>query len=219
VSSSEKISVILADDHPVFRQGLLRILESSGEFSIVGETGNGKEAIRLISDKQPDVAVLDISMPGLDGLAVVRETLKDESCMTEFVILTMYSEEVYFTEAMDLGVKGYLLKESATNDILECIRSVADGTPYVSPAVSQFLLRRRTRFRTQSRRASIDDLTTQEKRVLKLLSFNKTSKEIAAALSISIRTVQNHRSNICEKLSLQGYHKLLHFAIENKSFL
>lgn len=213
------MTIILADDHPLFRQGMLRVLEHDADISVLGETGNGKDALRLVLEKKPDIAVLDISMPGMEGIDVVKEAMKDNSCSTEFVILTMYQEEAYFTEAMDAGVKGYLLKDSAPSDILACIQSVADGIPYVSPLVSHYLVRRTTRRQPRNAKPSIDDLTAQERRVLKLLSQNKTSREIAGDLGISIRTVQHHRNNICTKLNLEGYNKLLQFALENRSSL
>jgi DNA-binding NarL/FixJ family response regulator len=215
----KKTTIVLADDHPAFRQGLLRILERETSFTVLAEAGDGAEALRLILDKHPDVAVLDISMPSLEGLDVVKEALKDESCLTEFVILTMFKEEAYFTEAMDLGVNGYLLKDSAPNDILACIKAVADGMPYVSPLVSHYLVRRTSKLRPANKRPSLDDLTAQERRVLKLLSQNKTSREIAEDLGISVRTVQHHRSNICTKLDLQGYNRLLQFVLEHKHHL
>lgn len=210
------MTIVLADDHPLFRQGLLRTVEHDPLVSVVGEAGNGTEALRLVLDMKPDIAVLDISMPGMEGLDVVKAAMKDDSCMTEFIILTMFTEEAYFTEAMDIGVKGYLLKDSAPADILACIKSVADGMPYVSPLVSHYLVRRTTKLARRNPKPSLDDLTQQERRVLKLLSQNKTSREIADDLSISVRTVQHHRNNICTKLNLEGYNRLLQFALEHK---
>jgi DNA-binding NarL/FixJ family response regulator len=214
-----RTTIILADDHPVFRQGLVRILERAADLKILGETGDGTEALSLILDKKPDIAVLDISMPGMEGLEVVKSAYRNTSCLTEFIILTMFKEEAYFTEALDIGVKGYLLKDSAPSDILSCVRAVADGIPYVSPLVSHYLVKRNTALMPRHKRSSIDDLSAQEVRVLKLLSQNKTSREIADELFISVRTVQHHRSNICSKLNLEGYNKLLLFAIENKNRL
>jgi DNA-binding NarL/FixJ family response regulator len=214
-----RVTVVLADDHPVFRQGLRQVLERAPDLSVVGETGNGKEALDLILQHKPDIALLDISMPDMEGLDVVKSAVKDETCLTEFVILTMFKEEAYFTEAMDLGVKGYLLKDSAPTEVLACLRAVSDGRPYVSPLVSHYLLKRTAKLRPEGRLPSIDDLTTQERRVMKLLSQNKTSREIADELFISVRTVQHHRSNICTKLNLEVYNKLLLLAIEHKDRL
>ncbi len=211
-------TIILADDHPMIRQGLRNVLSLEPSLRIVGETGDGNEALRLIVETQPDIAVLDISMPSMTGLDIVKKILSNDSFPTEVVILTMYKEEAYFTEAMDLGVKGYLLKDSAPNEIVSCIRTVSDGRSYVSPLMSHYLVKR-TVFPRHQRAPSLADLTNQERRVMKLLVHNLTSREIADELHVSIRTVQHHRSNICAKLGLEGYNKLLLFAFEHKDQL
>ena len=213
------MKIFIADDHPIFRQGLLKIMEGDPELEIVGESGDGEEALQLIRSLSPDIAVLDISMPGLSGLEIVSEVQK-ESLKVEFIILTMFDEEEYFDEAMDYGVKGYLLKENAASDLLSCLKSVAQGKYYVSPNISEYLINRNVRVKELSKNTpALSGLTQMEKRVLKLIADNKTSKEIAAELFISYRTVQNHRTNICNKLDFKGHHKLLLFALENKSLL
>ncbi|TDI89814.1 MAG: response regulator transcription factor [Caldithrix sp.] len=213
------MKIFIADDHPIFRQGLLKIMEGDPELEIVGESGDGEEALQLIRSLCPDIAVLDISMPGMSGLEIVSEVQK-ESLKVEFIILTMFDEEEYFDEAMDSGVKGYLLKENATSDLLSCLKSVAQGKYYVSPSISEYLLNRNTRVKELNKSSpALSGLTQMEKKVLRLIADNKTSKEVAAELFISYRTVQNHRTNICNKLDLKGHHKLLQFALENKSLL
>lgn len=213
------MKIFIADDHPIFRQGLLKIMEGDPELEIVGESGDGEEALQLIRSLCPDIAVLDISMPGMSGLEIVSEVQK-ESLKVEFIILTMFDEEEYFDEAMDSGVKGYLLKENATSDLLSCLKSVAQGKYYVSPSISEYLLNRNTRVKALNKSSpALSGLTQMEKKVLRLIADNKTSKEVAAELFISYRTVQNHRTNICNKLDLKGHHKLLQFALENKSLL
>ena len=213
------MKIFIADDHPIFRQGLLTIMEGDPEIEIVGESGDGEEALQLIRSLCPDIAVLDISMPGMSGLEIVSEVQK-ESLKVEFIILTMFDEEEYFDEAMDSGVKGYLLKENATSDLLSCLKSVAQGKYYVSPSISEYLLNRNTRVKELNKSSpALSGLTQMEKKVLRLIADNKTSKEVAAELFISYRTVQNHRTNICNKLDLKGHHKLLQFALENKSLL
>ena len=213
------MKIFIADDHPIFRQGLLKIMEGDPELEIVGESGDGEEALQLIRSLCPDIAVLDISMPGMSGLEIVSEVQK-ESLKVEFIILTMFDEEEYFDEAMDSGVKGYLLKENATSDLLSCLKSVAQGKYYVSPSISEYLLNRNTRVKELNKSSpALIGLTQMEKKVLRLIADNKTSKEVAAELFISYRTVQNHRTNICNKLDLKGHHKLLQFALENKSLL
>lgn len=213
------MKVFIADDHPIFRQGLLKIMEGDPFFEIIGESGDGEKALHAIRDLRPDIAVLDISMPGMSGLEIVKHVQKD-GLKTEFVILTMFTEEEYFDEAMDCGVKGYLLKENASSDLLNCLKSVTEGKYYVSPSMSEYLIKRNARIKDLNKTVpSLGDLTEMERRVLKLIGENKTSKEIAAELFISYRTVQNHRNNICQKLDLKGHHKLLQFALENKTLI
>jgi len=212
-------TVLIADDHPVFRHGLAQLLGSSKEFSVVAEAGDAESALLLMEQKRPAIAVLDISMPGKSGLDAVK--IADERNLeVEFVILTMFHDEVYFHRAMDLGVKGYVLKESALNDLLACLRAVADGRTYVSPLVSHYLVKRNEQLRSlYASQPSMSELTPMERRVLKLIAENNTSREIGDTLHISYRTVQSHRTNICNKLNLQGYNRLLQFALENKASL
>ena len=207
--------VVIVDDHPIFRQGLGKVIEGCAQFELVGQAGDGKEAIELLERIRPDIAVVDIAMPLMDGLDVIR-TASARSLECDFIVLTMYKEEEYFKEAMDLGVKGYLLKESASSDLLQCLNSVAAGKHYISPAMSDYLLLASSR---QGGEATIQSLSPTERRILKLIAENKTSKEIAEELYVSFRTVQNHRAHICEKLKLEGYNKLLQFALEHKSLL
>jgi len=214
-----KVRLILADDHPVVRHGFKEIIEKDEKYQIIAECGNGMEALSLLRELEPDIAVLDISMPDLNGLQIVK-TIKSENAKTEFIILTMYEEEEYFDEAMNAGVKGYILKESALTDLLGAVQSVSDGKYFISPAISDYVIRRNKNIRNvKSSLPSVDELTTVERKVLKLISENKTSKEIGELLFISYKTVQNHRNNICNKFGLKGHNKLLQFALENKKFL
>jgi len=213
------MNVLIADDHTILRQGISKIIEGEPSIDVVGETGDGDEALELIRSLKPDVAVLDINMPGRSGLEIVK-ACRDTDLPTEFIILTMYKEEEYFDEALDAGVKGYILKENASSDLLDCISSVAEGKYYVSPILSEYLINRDARRKKlQKEIPALEQLTEMERKVLKLIAQNKTSKEIAAELFVSHRTVQNHRTNICNKLNLRGHNKLLQFAIENKSEL
>lgn len=214
-----EITIVVADDHPVFRKGLKDVIAADPMVRIVGEAGNGQEALKVISELQPSVAILDVDMPEMSGLDVTR-SLQETHARTDIILLTMYKEEDLFNEAMDLGVMGYILKESASSEILESIRMVASGKHFVSARMSEFLLSRSDRARTLARRLpGLEQLTTAERRVLKLISESKTSKEIADLLHISVKTVENHRSNIATKLDLRGSHSLLKFALENKSAL
>ena len=209
--------IVIADDHPILREGLIRTISVEPDFEIVGETGDGKKALELIRDLSPELAVLDISMPGMTGLEIVRKC-QQENLQTQFVILTMYKEEEYFNEALDLGVKGYILKENAAADLVECLKYVQRGKYYVSPVISEYLVHRNMSQRAlYEETPALQSLTPMERRILKLIAANKTSKEIAAGLFISYGTVQNHRTHICSKLDLKGPHKLLQFALENKT--
>ncbi len=209
----------MADDHPIVRQGLRRMIETDSLLNIVAEADDGDEALKLIAEHQPDVAVLDIDMPKKDGFAVVRELQKIKS-RVETIFLTMHSEEELFQAAMDLGVKGYILKDGAVSDIILAIKTVADGRPFISPALSALLLQRRRRMEELEReQPGLHLLTPTEKRILKLIAEDKSSKEIGEELFISYRTVETHRANICRKLNLQGSLSLLKFAIAHKSEL
>jgi DNA-binding NarL/FixJ family response regulator len=173
----------------------------------------------LIQEKKPDVAVLDVNLPGLSGLEIARK-LQGGRLATRIIILTMYKEEETFNRAMDLGVRGFVLKENAVQDILDGIAAVAQGEHYLSPSISGYLMHRRDRTEAlAAKKPGLDDLTKAERRVLKLVAENKTSREIGAELFISPRTVEAHRTNICEKLELHGSHSLLRFAIENRALL
>jgi DNA-binding NarL/FixJ family response regulator len=214
-----KLRVLIADDHPMFRKGLLQAVGSDNTIEIIGEAGDGLEALRLVDELKPDVAILDIEMPGLNGLQVAEEIIKRQ-LPVDIVFLTMYKEEDMFNEAMDLGVKGYVLKESAVSDIVNSIKIVASGRYFLSPSISEFLVSRSDRARLLlKKKPQLQNLTTTERKVLRSISENKTSKEIADELNISYRTVENHRSNICNKLAIHGSHSLLKFAIEHKSEL
>jgi DNA-binding NarL/FixJ family response regulator len=210
------MKILIADDHPIFRKGLLKVIEADASFEVVAETGDGAEALQLIEKLGPEVAVIDISMPGMSGLEIVKAA-REKNLPAEFIVLTMYKEEEYFNEAMDLGVKGYILKECAVTDLLEGLKRVASGKHFVSPIISEYLIDRNARLEALiQQKPALRDLTAMERRILKLIAENNTSREIAAQLYISYRTVQNHRANICAKLGLKGHNKLLQFALEHK---
>jgi len=211
------LKILLAEDHHIFRQGLVKIIESEESLEIVAEVDNGDDALRRIVELQPDVAVLDISMPGMTGLEVARKVLA-EKLKTRLVILTMYKDEDFLEEAIDLEVKGYVLKSNTADDLLKAIECAGRGESYISQLFSDVLVRRREkRKQVMLKNPNLDTLSPTEKVILKKISLNKTSKEIADEMYISFRTVQKHRANICSKLSLNGWNALLTFAVENKS--
>ncbi len=217
--SKTKLRVLIADDHPIFRKGLLLAIGNEHSIEIVGEAGDGHQALRLIEELKPDVIVLDIEMPELNGLQVAEQIIKRQ-LPVHIVFLTMYKEEDMFNEAMDLGVRGYVLKESAVSDIVKSIKTVATGKYFLSPSISEYLVNRSDRARTLLRKKpQLENLTATERKILRFISENKTSKEIGDELNISYRTVENHRSNICNKLEIHGSHSLLKFAIEHKMVL
>jgi DNA-binding NarL/FixJ family response regulator len=214
-----RIKVLIVDDHPLFRQGLRQVIAADPRFDLVGEAGDGAAAVQLIQEKKPDIAVLDVNLPKLSGLEVTRQ-LQVKRAPTRVIILTMYKEEETFNRALDLGVKGFVLKENAVEDILNSLVTVAGGEHYLSPSISSYLVRRRGRAEElAARKPGLDDLTKAERRVLKLVAEKKTSREIGAELFISPRTVEAHRANISAKLDLRGSHSLLQFALENRASL
>jgi DNA-binding NarL/FixJ family response regulator len=213
------IRLLIADDHPLLRAGLRQVIATDPQIQIVAEAADGATALELLIAQQPDVAVLDIEMPNLTGFALLRE-LRAQRHSASVIFLTMYHDEEMFNEALDLGALGYVLKDSAATDITAAIRAVAAGQPFISPAISAYLFNRATRTTALVQQLpGLNDLTPTERRVLKLIAENKTSKEIAADLFISYRTVENHRANICQKLDLKGSHSLLKFAFDHKSEL
>lgn len=209
-----KIRVFNADDHPILRKGVVDLLQSADDIEWVGSAGDGKEALEKIRAIQPDVAILDIEMPHMTGLEVARQLIT-EGIKTEFALLTLFKDESFFSHAIDAGVKGYLLKESSEDEILDCIRSVFKGYPYVNPSLTRFLIQR-----NKQEQEILDNLSTHEINILKLIAKQKTSSEIADMLFISPKTVSNHRSNISKKLNLTGEQNgLLKWAIEHRSIL
>jgi len=211
--------VVLVDDHPAFRLGVRQVIGSDPQFVIAGEASDGQAALELIRRLRPDITVVDISLPKLNGLDMMRQLVRDRP-RTRWVVLTMHQEESLFQEAMELGAVGYVLKENAADDILHCLQAVAAGDCYLSPSLSNFLLRQRqSQQALRNQTPGLDDLTPMERRILKRIAGNKTSKQIGAELFISPRTVGTHRTNISTKLGLHGSHALIQFAIEHRSEL
>jgi DNA-binding NarL/FixJ family response regulator len=219
MTSKTKTRVVIVDDHPLFRQGLRHAIEGDPRFEVVGEADQGETALEVILCEKPDVAVIDVTLPQMNGFELMGH-LRDRKCDTPVVVLTMLKDEQAFNTALNLHVTGYVLKENAAAEILNCIAAVARGESYISPSLSDFLLRRRSRAESLARkRPGLDDLTVAERRVLKRIADGKTTKEIATEFFISPRTVESHRANICEKLELTGSNRLLQFALQNREAL
>lgn len=213
------ITVLIADDHPIFRKGLRALFADSPEIAVVGETGEGSNVMELLRELKPDVLLLDLNMPGTDGIDIAA-SIQREVLPVKTIVLTMHREEEIFNKVMDLAVQGYVLKESAIPEIQEAIKAVVASNYFVSPLLSNYLLRRRAQTTSLlHHHPGLRTLTVAEKNILRLIAENKTSKEISEELSISIRTVDNHRLSICNKLDLHGTNALLRFALENKSSL
>ena len=214
-----RTTVLIVDDHPLFRNGLRQVIADDPRFELAGETGDGTVALKLIREKKPDVAVLDVNLPGLSGLEIAQQ-LQGRRIPTRLIILTMHKEEEIFNRALNLGVGGFILKENAVDEIVKAIITVAGGGHYLSSSVSSYLVRRRNREELlAAKKPGLEDLTKAERRILKLIAGKKTSREIGAELFISTRTVEAHRANIITKLELQGTHSLLQFALENRSII
>ncbi len=214
-----EISLVIADDHPIFRQGLRQVIERDPQLRVLAEAEDGEAALALLRQHTPQIVLLDLDMPRLDGFAVARQ-MQQERLSAAVIFLTMHQDEMHFNEALNLGAQGYLVKDAAAAAIVNCIKTVAAGGNYISPALSTLLLNRSRRTATlPQQQPGVDSLTLTEHRVLRLLADYKTSKEIAADLGVSARTIENHRANICAKLDLHGSHALVKFAIEHKSEL
>lgn len=212
----EKKTVIIADDHPIFRSGLRAVIESDPSLSVVAEASDGEQALDLIATKKPDLAILDYNMPKLNGFAVLEQLSKLDSDVIP-VMLTMHNDEAMFAKAFELGVRGYVLKDSASVDIVNCLHAVAQGQVYTSAAVTTYLYKR-----VSSDKKTVDglgSLTPAERKILRLIAEYKTSREIAEELSVSVRTIENHRSNISSKVGVAGSHALFKFAVQHQSEL
>ena len=216
---SEPLTIVLADDHPIFRQGLRQLLEREPIFAVLSDVGDGLSALDAIERLRPCLAVLDIDMPGMDGLAVAG-AVRERRLPTSIVCLTMHKDARFLNTALNAGVMGYVLKDGALVEIVEALKSVAAGRHYVSPQLSGHLVARHAQAGSLAEKTpGIDALSETERKVLKLLAEFKTTKEIAAALAISPRTVDRHRSNMAEKLGLNGTHALTKFAVAHSSAL
>ena len=214
----DRIDIVIADDHPLVRAGLRLVLEKTADIEVRAEAGDGSTALELVRMHQPQVAILDLEMPELSGLDVARAILSG-SPGTSVIILTMYDDEEMFNEAMDIGVSGYVLKDSASIDIVRAVRSAVRGEYFISAALSNPLRARQAKSAVAESRLGLLKLTPSERRILKLVAEQKTSGEIADILSVSQRTVDNHRTNICHKLGLNGINSLLRFALTHRGEL
>jgi two-component system, NarL family, response regulator NreC len=202
--------ILLADDHKLVRQGFKMILSAQPDMEIVGEAGNGREAVELAEKLQPDLVIMDVTMPELNGIEATRR-LVSIAPRARVLALSMHKDSVYVREILRAGARGYLLKDSADADLIAAVRAVAKGEGYLSPAVSEAVLTDYRRHVTDP----LDLLTTREREVLQMIAEGKTNKEIATTLNLSVYTVEAHRGRVMEKLNLHSSGELVRFALRN----
>ena len=207
------IRVLLADDHSIVRAGLRRIVEESGDMEVIAEAADGRETIRLVRETTPDVAVIDISMPGLDGLEVVSQ-LRGNWPDLPILILTMHEESQYVVRAIQAGAMGYMTKQSAPEQLLNAIRKINDGGRYLTDEAAEILALRIAKGTREQ--TPLDSLSMRELQVLRRLAMGHTNREIANAYSISIKTVDTYRSRLLKKLDLRNNAELSRFAMQNR---
>jgi len=207
------INVLLADDHSIVRAGLRRIVEESGDMTVVAEASNGKEAIRLVREQHPDVAVIDISMPEVGGLEVIHR-LRPEYPELPILILTMHEEQQYAVRVIEAGAMGYITKKSAPEQLVKAIRKVYAGARFLTEEAAEYLALHIAKGKTGQ--SPLDLLSARELQVLRRLALGHTNREIAEAYSISIKTVDTYRLRLLKKLQLRNNAELSRFAIQNR---
>jgi RNA polymerase sigma factor (sigma-70 family) len=210
------IRILVADDHGVVRKGLRLQLEQHADFAVVGEAVDGREAVRLAEELKPDVVIMDIAMPNLNGIEAAGQIAKKRPS-TGVVILSMHSDETYLVRALTAGAKGYLLKDNADADLARAVRAVAQGKPFFSPAIAETLLEDYLRqLQQRGLQDSYDLLTDREKEVLQLLAEGRSNKEVATLLNLSPYTVETHRTRIMQKLNLHSTADIVLYAVRKK---
>lgn len=215
----KSIRLMLADDHPVYRDGLRMMLEMDEDIEVVAEASNGRETIRVAAETQPDLVLLDINLPDMSG-ALVAEGLTKLNPAPAIMFVTMEKSGTVLQQALELDIAGYLLKNSGAREIIEAVHTVRSGEKYYSPPVAQMLVDRMKASRSiEDKVEGIGSLTPTERKVLRLVASDRTSKEIASDLGVSVRTIEGHRANITRKLGLSGAHSLVKFAFEHRDSL
>lgn len=210
------IRVLLADDHGVVRKGLRFLLERQPDMEIVGEAADGREAVRLAEAANPDIVIMDIAMPLLNGIEAAAQIVKRNPAIA-VIILSVHSDEDYLLSSLNAGAKGYLLKDSAEVDLVRAIEAVRKGTPFFSPEIAKTMLEDYMRFLQQRNlQDSYDLLTEREKEVLQLLAEGKSNKEAASILDVSVYTVDSHRTHLMQKLNLHNTAEIVLYAVRKK---
>jgi two-component system response regulator NreC len=206
------LRILLADDHTVVRQGLRKVLEERPEWQVVAEAGDGREAVRLAEQHRPDVAVVDVAMPLLNGIEATRQITK-RAPQTKVLVLSMYSDEAYVTQMLKAGATGYLLKDSADVDLLQAVQAVSQGKSFFSPAVARLMSDDYAHQRRENAVDRFESLSDREREIFQLVAEGKTNKEMAAMLFISPSTVETHRARIMEKLDLHSAAEIVLYAV------
>lgn len=209
----DKIRILLVDDHTMFRAGLRVLLDLYPDFEVVGEAGDGQEALALVREQSPDVVLMDIAMPGLDGLMATRR-IREESPQSRVIVLTQHENKEYITPALQVGASGYVLKRSADEELVSAIRAAYQGRTYLDPLVTGIVV---DDYRRRLERVPVGDpyesLTDREREVLVLVAKGRTNREIAELLHISPKTVDFHRTNLMRKLDMHSRTELTRYAI------
>ena len=214
------MQILLADDHPIFRKGLKALIEDSYEYCVVKEVENGEDAMKILMEESFSICILDIDMPEKSGIDVLR-FIRERDLKVKPIILTMHNDELFFNEAFNEGAFGFLLKEDSSIEIAECMNNIIAGMPFVSKKLASFLENRSTfTSKMNEIRSAINSLSNAEFNTLKLVSVNKTSKEISELLFVTEKSVENYRSRICKKLNISGgSNSLYKWCVENKSHI
>ncbi|QOJ27487.1 MAG: response regulator transcription factor [Ignavibacteriales bacterium] len=213
----KKVTILLADDHPIVRHGMRAVLTSLEGMEVIAEAKNGEEALGYIAELRPDVAIVDLSMPGMGGLDILRQ-LKETDHPVKVIINTGFKDESLLKSALKLGAKGFILKENALTEIGFCLEKVLGGGRYISDELTELMISANEQ-EAPDFLAGLSMLTLSERKILKYVAMGKSTKEIAAELVLSYRTIENHRNNICKKMGLTGGNALLKFALDNKDKL
>jgi two-component system, NarL family, response regulator NreC len=208
-----RLRLLLADDHTVVRQGLRKVLEERPEWEVVAEAGDGREAVRQAEAHKPDVAIVDVAMPLLNGIETTRQ-ISRKSPGTRVLVLSMHADEAYVTQILQAGATGYLLKDSADVDLIQAVAAVAKGTSFFSPAIARVMLDDYVqKLAEKGVTDGYDSLSEREREIFQLIAEGKANKEIAALLSISPSTVETHRARIMEKLDLHSAAEIVLYAV------